>query len=199
MKKILVIVAFATMFMATKVNAQELKFGAKGGLNIAKVSDLSIEDVHFDSRIAYHFGLMAEIKLAEKFAVQPELLYSVQGAKKKKDGVTGTLKLNYITIPVMAKYFVTDGLSLEAGPQLGFRTTAKLTAEIEGREESINLKDDIKGVDFGVNFGLGYSLKNLNFGIRYNLGLTDIAKDRESGDDETNKNGVFQVSIGYMF
>ena len=48
-----------------------------------------------------------------------------------------------------------------------------------------------------LNFGLGYKLDSgLNFAARYNLGLSNLAKD--SGNEKIN-NGVFQLSVGYMF
>ncbi len=179
-------------------NAQDIKFGAKAGLNIANISNAEIEGVKLDSRIAYHLGAMAEIKWTDEFAVQPELLYSAQGASKEKEGVTATVKVDYINIPVMAKYFVMDGLSLEAGPQLGILTTAKLTIEGEGIDESEDAKDKISSIDFGLDFGASYTLDfGLNLGIRYNLGLTDLAKERERGD--AIKNGVLQFSVGYFF
>ena len=48
--------------------------------------------------------------------------------------------------------------------------------------------------DFGVNLGAGYQLNSgLNFGLRYNLGLTDIFEASDA------KNSVLQVSVGYTF
>jgi len=38
----------------------------------------------------------------------------------------------------------------------------------------------------------------LNFGARYNLGLSNIW-DFEGSDDFKNQNNVIQVSVGYMF
>ncbi|GAL64444.1 outer membrane beta-barrel protein [Algibacter lectus] len=90
----------------------------------------------------------------------------------------------------MGKYYLTKGLSLEAGPQVGFLVSAK--------QDDVNLKDSYKGLDLGVNFGLGYKLDNgLNFSARYNVGLSDV-NDVDSFNDKY-KNGVMQVSIGYFF
>ncbi|MNQ60224.1 hypothetical protein D3C85_744960 [compost metagenome] len=90
----------------------------------------------------------------------------------------------------MGKYYVTKGLSVEAGPQIGFLLAAK--------NEKTDVKDSFNIFDFGVNFGLGYKLDNgLNFGARYNLGLTDINNLENSSSK--NKNSVFQISVGYFF
>ncbi len=195
MKKIILSMAF--LIGLGMANAQDVKFGVKGGLNIANISNMQIEDVKLDSRMAYHLGVMAEVKLNNQFAIQPELLYSLQGASKEVEGTTATIALDYINIPVMAKYFVIDGLSLEVGPQLGILITGESTIKGEEVDESGDIKKYVKSVDFGLNFGAGYTYNNFNLGLRYNLGLTDIRK----GDEikKTLKNGVFQLSVGYFF
>jgi opacity protein-like surface antigen len=184
MKK--VILTAAAVFAFGFANAQDVKFGVKGGLNVATLTG----DVdNASSKVGFHVGGFAEIKVSDKFAVQPELLFSTQGAK------FGDLKsnLSYVNIPVMAKFYVADAFSLEAGPQIGFLVSAK--DKFEGEEE--DMKDVTKSVDFGLNFGAGYDLtENLSAGLRYNLGLSNIAKH---SDDFKSKNSVFSVSLGYKF
>lgn len=185
MKKILLL-AVVTVLGFTNANAQKIKFGAKGGLNFASISGDNTKNI--DPVAAFNFGLLSEIPISEKFSFQPEAMFSGQGYSfKDKDNV---IALNYLNVPLIGKYYVTKGLSVEAGPQLGFLLSAK--------DEKIDVKDSFKTFDFGINFGLGYKLENgINFGVRYNLGLTDINNlDNYSGK---NKNGVLQVSVGYFF
>ena len=183
MKKILLL-AVVTVLGFANVNAQEIKFGAKGGLNFATISGDNTEDVGLVT--AFNFGVVSEIPLSEKFSFQPELMYSGQGY----DFEDNTVALSYLNVPLMAKYYVAIGLSVEAGPQIGFLLAAK--------NEKTDVKDSFNTVDFGVNFGVGYKLENgLNFGVRYNLGLTDI--NNVDNSSFKNKNGVFQVSVGYFF
>ncbi len=183
MKKILVLTVF-TVLGFTNVNAQKIKFGAKGGLNFATISGDNTKDI--GTVAAFNFGVMSEIPISEKFSFQPELMYSGQGYSFNDD----TVALSYLNIPLMGKYYVTKGLSLEAGPQLGFLLAAK--------NEKTDVKDSFKTFDFGVNFGLGYKLDNgLNFGARYNLGLTNI--NNLDSSSSKNKNGVLQLSVGYFF
>ncbi len=195
-------------------NAQDIKFGAKTGLNFANVSSEKAS-----SRMSFHLGAMAEIKLNEQFAIQPELLYSSQGFKvkgvKEQDTMYGqevnykgdiTAKMTYINVPVMAKYFVMEGVSLEVGPQLGILVGATGsmdnvkadagygTLNINPKDEDV--KDDFNSIDFGLNFGASYTFNNIYAGLRYNLGLTDIVKDNRG---DAVKNGVFQLSVGYFF
>lgn len=183
MKKILLL-AVVTVLGFTNVNAQEIKFGAKGGLNFASISGDNTKGI--DAVTSFNFGVLSEIPISDKFSFQPELMYSGQGYSFNDN----TIALSYLNIPLMGKYYLTKGLSIEAGPQIGFLLSAK--------NEKTDVKDSFNTFDFGVNLGLGYKLDNgLNFGVRYNLGLTDINNLDNSSIE--NKNGVFQISVGYFF
>lgn len=206
MKKLLFFIAIAVMCFVN-LNAQEVKFGVKAGLNLANISGDDTEDL--DGRTSFHIGGVAEIMITDKFSFQPELLYSAQGAKStyedqfEKEEIT--IKLDYINLPLMAKYYVAEGFSIEAGPQIGFLMNSEADYEYIDKEDpefnesgTEDLKDEIKGIDFGVNLGLGYKLENgLNFGARYNLGLSDLW-DIDTGGIK-NQNSVIQVSVGYFF
>ena len=183
MKKLL-LVTVMTFFGLANLFAQEVEFGVKGGLNFASISGDNTGDI--DPVTSFNFGVMSEIPISEKFSFQPELMYSGQGYSIGDD----TVELSYLNLPLMGKYYVTKGLSLEAGPQIGFL----LAADNEGTD----VKDSFNSVDLGVNFGVGYKLDNgLNFGVRYNLGLSDI--NDLDGFNDKNQNGVFQFSVGYFF
>lgn len=176
-----------TVLGLTTINAQGIKFGAKAGLNLSSITGDNTED--FKRITDFHFGVMAEWKISDKFALQPEVIYSKQGADTNINS-EGIISLNYLNIPLIAKYYVTEKWSLEAGPQIGFLLSTK--------GGSINYKDALKSTDFGMNFGVGFKLNNgLNFGARYNLGLFNIID--VNGVSDKNRNGVFQLSVGYFF
>ncbi len=213
MKKVLF--AAVAVFAFGAANAQDMSFGAKAGLNVSTLTG-DVEDTN--SLIGAHAGVFAEFKISDKFSFQPELLFSMQGAKEKISGTESLggetysfteetkLKLSYINIPLMAKYYVAEKFSLEAGPQIGFLMSAKgdyeysetFGGETFSESASEDVKDGFKGIDFGLNFGAAYDFTdNLFAGVRYNLGLGDI-NDVEDFDGKIN-NSVFQVSIGYKF
>jgi hypothetical protein len=130
-------------------------------------------------------------------------LYSAQGASQKSSfdefEFEANINLDYLNLPLMAKYYVAEGFSLEAGPQVGFLMSAKAKVSGGGESEEEDIKDSVKGINFGVNFGVGYKLDSgLNFGARYNLGLSNDNDDSEFPDD-TYKNSVIQLSVGYFF
>lgn len=196
MKKTLLIIALALGIVVT-TPAQEdgIRFGAKAGINLASVSGDDTDDL--DGRTSLHIGALVEIPINDKFAFQPELLYSAQGSTADVAGTDVTTAIDYINIPLMGKYYVAEGFSIQAGPQIGFLASAN--AKADGGDD-VDIKDQVKGIDFGVNFGLGYQLDmGLFFDGRYNLGLTDIADERADGDDGSNQNAVIQFSVGYKF
>lgn len=203
MKKIIFVgVAVLSFGIST---AQKVDFGVKGGLNVSTLTG-DVEDL--DPKIGFHLGGFAEIKLNEKFSIQPELMFSTQGAKAEYiDDFEGfavnieeNLKINYIVLPIMAKYYVSEKFSIQAGPQIGFLISAKdeITASFEGESQSeeIDIKDETKSIDFGLNLGFGYNFTDKLFAdARYNIGLSSIPDDSEVDV----KNGVFQLSLGYRF
>jgi hypothetical protein len=181
MKKLLF--AAVAVLGFTFANAQETKFGAKAGFNMSNLAGR--EDAN--TLIGIHLGGFAELKLSDKFAVQPELLFSMQGAGSD----AADLKTNYINIPVMAKYFVTDNFSVEAGPQIGFLMSAKFDGE--------DAKDGLNSTDFGLNFGGSYYIdENMFLTARYGFGLSEVEKDLASGENGST-NSVIQLSFGYKF
>jgi len=185
MKKIM-LVAIAVMTFGF-ASAQNVKFGVKGGVNFANLGG----DADGSSFTGFNVGSLAEIKLLDKFAIQPEILYSLQGSDFSENGFDDKLKISYLNIPVMAKYYVIKKLSVEAGPQIGFLLSAK--------EDGEDVKDDFKSLDFGFNFGVGYDITESFFaGVRYNLGLLNIA-DNVNGDNFKTNNNVFSISVGYKF
>jgi hypothetical protein len=192
MKKLFILLIALCSVLA--VNAQKtkreegIKLGIKGGLNVANLMG-DVEDVAI--RTSIHAGLVAEIIINDKFSIQPELLYSGQGASVTSDG-GGRIKLDYITLPVLAKFPIAKNLSLEAGPQVGFLVSGKYKTN-----DSNDKIEDTKTIDFGLNAGLGYELNNgVFFQARYNLGLTDVGF---AGDNNRASNAVIQFSIGKLF
>ena len=187
MKKI--ILTTVAVFAFSFANAQETKFGAKVALNVATLTG----DVDASSLIGFQIGGFAEFKISDKFAIQPELLFSTQGAQVQSEGTEVDFNLSYLNIPVMAKYYASPKFSIELGPQIGFLTSAKGKA----MGVSVDIEDFFKSTDFGLNFGAGYDFtKKFSAGVRYNLGLSNIAED--SGDDSV-QNSVFSISLGYKF
>lgn len=184
MKKLFSIVIAAMIFGF--VQGQQTHFGVKAGVNIASVAIDNGDD--YNSKAGLHIGGLAHIHISRQFALQPELVFSMQGGKDDNE----KLKLNYLNIPLLAQYMTNDGFRLQTGPQLGIL----LAAERKVGDVEIDVDDDLSSVDFSWTFGAGYLFPS-GFGIdaRYNLGISNIS------DDESfeAKNRVFQVGLFYQF
>lgn len=208
MKKLVFIAAIA-LFSTSAVLAQEVRIGFKGGVNLATLGG-DVENA--DHRTAFHLGGLVEIPLSERFSVQPEILYSAQGAEYEEAGsfggvpydYTATAKLDYIQLPVMAKVYLVDGLALEAGPQVAFLVSDKYEYDGNvgpfGDSGEGDLDDnDLSSVDVSLGAGASYRLPmGVFFGARYNFGLGNV-NDAADKDDYKVHNNVFQVSVGYSF
>ncbi len=198
MKQICIITVIALLSIFS-VNAQNVQFGAKVGVNFASINGDDTDEL--DMRTSFHVGVFSELSYSEKFSLQPELIYSSQGAKMSDEGFDVSIKLSYINLPIIAKYYLTEGLSLEAGPQFGLLLSAKVESEFDGESEEEDIKDELNNFDFGINFGAGYKLENgLSFTARYNYGFSNLAdSDSEDLYDTNINNGVIQLSVGFNF
>ena len=183
-------ILFTVLLVAISMNmqAQLVKFGIKGGVNYANQngSNITVNSTNYqtDAITSYHAGLIAEIKLVDSFSIQPELLYSTQGASYKTAGEEFRNELGYLSIPVLAKINLNKFVSLELGPQASFLLSERNNFDVK----------DANTFDFAVVGGLGLNItKNLFIQGRYGLGLTDASKDAEV------KNSVVQVSAGIRF
>jgi len=178
MKKLILTVA--AVFACGFANAQSegVKFGLKAGLNLTNFTG----DVESDGATSFYVGGLVDLAVSENFHVQPELLYSMEGADDAS--------VSYLRIPIMAKYYIMEGLNLQAGPEIAF----KVAAEDDFTDEVI------KSMDFGLGIGAAYEMPmGLMFDVRYNLGLSNIAESDVVGDDVEIKNTGIQLGIGYRF
>ncbi|AFL82069.1 hypothetical protein Aeqsu_2616 [Aequorivita sublithincola DSM 14238] len=201
MKNLLLFTA-VLLFAFTTAQSQEFRLGAKIGLNVASLGGDSgyygggISGVSsFGSRRSFHIGGLAEIPLMGKFALQPEILYSSEGSDWSFGTGDTALKLDYIRVPVLAKYYILEGLSAEAGPVFGVLVSVN--------EDKYVKKDNYKSFDAAFGIGASYRLNmGVFFSLRYNKGLLNVNEEYiDDGVTYSNKNqsNVFQVSAGYTF
>jgi opacity protein-like surface antigen len=222
MKKIF-LSAVAIMALGTAAQAQDISYGVKAGVNFANFGGDVDES---SSRTGFHVGAVVELPISETFSIQPEVVFSQQGAQVDSStetnfgGVTtrstteNEQTLNYINVPVLAKYYVMEGLSLELGPQVGFLVSAKSkfdstsTSTVGGTSTSSSAsgetdnKDGFKSVDFSAVAGVGYELPmGLFFQARYQVGISSVLEDSEGLDsqDISTTNQVLSLSVGFKF
>lgn len=176
------------VFMAADAQVQ---FGVKAGANFSTLTGSGVSDAKIS--VGFQGGGLVSVPLFSTFTLQPEVLYSMQGAKGSESGTDFTLHQDYINVPVLFKYNHASGFFAATGPQIGFLVSAK----VKGGGETEDVKDAYKSTDFSWAFALGYKIPSINAGIdaRYNLGITNIA----DAAGANVKNSVFQVGLFYLF
>ena len=237
-------ILFTIILYITISNAQNINFGIKSGLNISNLRGVSEEEIlNSKSKFGFHIGGFMEFKISKDLKFHPELLFSYQGGTSEFIdtpvvysnfylGVNNinfirTYKLNYLIIPMMLKYKLSNKFNIEFGPQIGYLISGKSKLEYLNRMNPINnqiievdvsekveynldglpynLKAFANKFDFGVNLGGSYDLTDSIYiqGL-YNLGLTSVEESKiyfstAYAENWNIKNSVFQLSLGYRF
>lgn len=177
MKKILFLAV--ALLGAVAMQAQGVNFGVKAGANFSNLNG----DIDADGITNFHAGAVLELNLVPTFSIQAEGLFSSQGAEARFEDVVQDINLDYISVPVMAKFYVLpNSLSVMAGPQFSFL--------VDEAEEAWDTKSFDMAAAGGVELKI---IAGLFAQARYTIGLTDVS------DNIDAKNAVFQLSVGYFF
>jgi hypothetical protein len=220
MKRIFITVAVATAALFS-ANAQELKFGAKAGVNF---STFSVSDqketilgkevtTKFNTgyRTGFHVGAFVEYGISDVLFLEGGFAYNNIGATLKSveesakiGGETRTVKtdlkdasfiLNTINVPLWVKYDIA-GFRPKVGLNLGYLLNVKAK-----NENTTTTYDDLeKRFDLGLGLGAEYNLPmGLFFDATFNIGLLNLASKSETESGIEIKNRVFQIGVGYKF
>lgn len=181
MKKIILLLMGIVLF-STSLYAQENRFswGPKAALNLSNLYGSDVDGAHI--KVGYQLGLVGEYRLTSLIAIAPEIMFSNQGTKQDKT----TCNLNYINIPLMAKFYVCKPLSIDFGPEFGYA----VFNHVDGTKIDSDLYHKF---NFGLGLGATYNFDHLFVDARFSLGLTDVVKD------SSNKNYNIQIGAGYKF
>jgi len=216
-KKIINFIA-ATLFISlvgsffsglNTLNAQAFYLGAKGGWSLPELSGGNNEiSKGWKSRSAFNFGVLASDELTKKFALQIEVNYASQGGRKNGiqplyDGAVPGLPtgvpfyanfksdaiLNYIEVPVIAKYVFLQTHSqrfyIDAGPYAGYLLNARnktsgTSSIFTDKNGTVLMIPNPQNPDqyiplpaqsFDANTNITSDIKKFNFGINGGLGV----------------------------
>ncbi len=200
MKKLLLstLILLATVASHAQQAVGTVTLQPKVGINIASLTNTDGSD----PRIGLAAGAELEYQVSDIVSLSGGVLYSMQGVKEKDDGVSATVKLDYINIPILANVYVTKGLAVKLGIQPGFMVNDKFKVASGSASGEVSFEDAMKAAgtdaslkkfDFSIPVGLSYEYKNVVLDARYNWGLTKVI------DGVDTKNSVFQITLGYKF
>jgi hypothetical protein len=197
--KKLIFASLVLSFMSfTAVQAQEktASFGFKGGLNFSNLYTDNVDDNNVLT--GFNAGLYAKFPISNNIAIQPEISYTTKGAELKYNNDQGTAKfnVNYIEVPVLLVMNITDNFNVHVGPYAAYMVSGKTTNDSKLISTRTELDtNDFNKFDAGLAGGVGIDLDVVNFGVRYNYGLTKIEKD-DSFISSDAKNSVLSAYIG---
>lgn len=164
----------------TQPTQKRLSWGFKLGMN---VSNIRVENgTASDWKSGLATGISVNIKAGNNFSIQLEALYSSMGGRNLQGNET-SLRLNYFSLPILAKYRFTNRFSVFAGPQFDVMILAK-TKNNDGFDEVTN---DFKENSFNATGGIEvWPAKCLGFSARYIYGFnnileTDVMKWKNQG------------------
>lgn len=207
MKKLFFAAAVLMCSLTTFAQTKEGTFSIqpKAGINISNLSNKDNAKV----KVGFTAGAEAEYQLTKQLSLSAGALFSMQGAKsttvfREVDNTTkeirevdikNTMEFDYINVPILANYYIIEGLAVKLGIQPGFNIIAKRKRTDGVEKESKNLSDlgvDVRKVDISIPIGVSYEFNDFVVDARFNLGLTEVA------DLVKSKNRVFQITFGYQ-
>lgn len=201
MKKFFAIVSLALASISgfAQNEVGSLMVTPKIGLSAANMSTFDKSD--------YRVGLTAGAELGYQvlpdFSVSIAAMYSQQGTKAHTEWSDGTIKLDYLNLPMMANYYWDHGITLKVGLEPCINLSAKGTVKIANNSTEVNLNHapmdtqenriNVKSVVVALPVGISYEKNNCVFDLRYNIGLTDAL----AFNTKRATNYVFQLTFGY--
>ena len=210
--------ALLVFIFGEKAATENFHFSLKAGVNLSMITNIE----EGKNRTGFNFGLVNNIKLTEKFSLLPEFIaLSPRGVKDVPTLSTGIpeldellgnpeftdRKLNYIDIPLLVKYHITDRWSISAGPQISFLVSAEdiyRSAPIEGvtLKTELDIKDEFNNIDLAAVIDLSFVVvepvngKGFNLFARYGRGFIDLLKENQG---DPFHNSTFQLGATFPF
>lgn len=186
LKKVLLLI-YISLFFSHKIYSQQLE--VRGGVGTSTITKYGAKN-----RLSFHIGAMYQINLSNNVAIEPGLLFSMEGSGASIVYHKGNI--NYLEIPVLAKYRVSqgflNGFSFKLGPYIGYGVYG--SADTEG----IANKDFFKlynRVDFGLQPEVAYKLGKVSVYINYKRGMKKVDKYYQ----EKTRISNLRFGIGYKF
>jgi hypothetical protein len=201
MKKRFLFILLIILLLGTQTKAQSLstftmKIGPKVGVNLANLSGTqTFENVSMKTSL--NGGVVFNMRWGQRhlssafgtgvFGIQPEILFSMQGANV--DGKS--VNLNYLMVPVMIKFYATECFNIEIGPE--FALLISDPGKVNREMFTYDLRNLSGGKDVALAIGMGYDFDSgLSINARYNYGISQLAGNLPW------KNSVIQISLSWL-
>lgn len=201
---------FTSLFtILVLVSNAQVKFGIKEAINFSTQSELGLLWDNNDIKTGFTLGAVVDYRFHQTLSLQTELNYKREGLAYEKKELTGKTKVNqdydYYNIPVLLKGRFNEALGLNdkwmvsffGGPYYSYLRKAEAEVETLGITTVSDIEDNTNDSDWGMVLGgevaRVFEKGELFFDVRYEMGLSDVAKDNDI------KNKVIGLGIGFRF
>lgn len=171
--KIVLLTLIVFVLMQLNAVAQKINYGIVAGVDMANLNTTGIGTID-------PFKWMPSFNVNAHVGYQSNTFWglSVEPGFIVKGGATEDpetkMKLNYLQMPLLVDFYLNERVSVSCGPELAYLLSAKQ----EWERETYDLEDWYnKKFEFSGVVGLNYKItRNLDLGVRFNLGLTQISE-----------------------
>jgi hypothetical protein len=189
----LVILTVGSSFaQESPANDRKLTFGVKGGLALSQLVRIgpAFQGAYLKSKLGATAGGFVNLRFSHAVSIQTEILFVRKGYQWRGYGYNlgeyGTIKIDYIEVPVFAKITFCENRTIRpfyfTGPYLDIRTRALSDWVYWGHlylEKSVNdVTDRLRTTHCGWLFGTGIAIHALSreftIEVRYDLGSTRV-------------------------
>jgi hypothetical protein len=198
-----IVISVLLICIFSDLNAQ-LRTDYVIGLNI---STMTMKDAgvtyHMRNRVGLHFGQIFDISINDNLALQPGLLLTSKGSNYKIDTSEYSISPIFLEVPVNVAFsaglewirlsafggaYVAYGVGgYRIDPNGDFRFLSYGSGGLH----------DMKPFDFGLNYGVGISIKGMLLSVRQSYGLTNLSSSQKAGSEV--KNRVTGISVSALF
>ena len=187
------VIVFLIAGLISTTAFSQFRIGVKGGADLLKMDGRSFKE---EFAFGYQVGAFAEIKLGEKWGIQPEVLFgqvNLDTSNNFRDlyafNNLSKIELTSLKIPLMLNYKPNPFVTLQAGPQFGILMDQNLSLVQNG-------KDAFSKGNFSLLGGLQLNISKLILYGRYGVGLSNL---NDIDDKEKWKNQTIQIGLGFRF
>jgi outer membrane protein OmpA-like peptidoglycan-associated protein len=186
------------LLCATSVGFAQTKpiFGIKAGANYSTFSLKGTSNLlsNPEGKGGFLAGIFVNIPVASKFSIQPEAFYSQMGAYINNSvGQQPTFRLNYFSVPLLAKINVTNQFSFVIGPEADVVVGANRVTNNTSENVLNNFKESSFAGVGGVEL---WPVKWLGITGRYIYGFSDISKT--PGVELYNRGAQLALHIAFL-
>jgi len=179
--------------------------GVKAGLNFANVTNAS--SINASSYTGYMAGVFLGPSSGGLLGFRTELLFSRQGYDFSSNASTGSVKLDYLLLPMLLVVNLANIAQVHAGPQLAYLLKVNVDGAAPLDPKPGSLLDLYHRLDYGLALG-GEVFPFMGFlvGARINLSFGNLYKNLASAGGPPSyfpsinaKNNVVSLYAGYRF